>query len=67
MRGLDPRIHDEFPRIIALRLCSRRGLMDFLVKPGNDRVWVGLWCRWHGSRHRRGAMFDRHARRRVQE
>jgi len=47
MRGLDPRIHDEIPRCIALRLCSRRSLMNCRVKPGNDHAWVGILCRWY--------------------
>jgi hypothetical protein len=47
MRGLDPRIHDEIPCCIALRLCSRRSLMDCRVKPGNDHAWVGILCRWY--------------------
>jgi hypothetical protein len=47
MHGLDPRIHDEIPRCIALRLCSRRSLMDCRVKPGNVHAWVGILCRWY--------------------
>jgi hypothetical protein len=47
MRGLDPRIHDEIPGCIALRLCSRRRRMDCRVKPGNDHAWVGILCRWY--------------------
>jgi|DewCreStandDraft_4_1066084.scaffolds.fasta_scaffold15568_3 hypothetical protein len=47
MRGFDPRIHDEIPRCIALRLCSWRSLMDCRVKPGNDHAWVGILCRWY--------------------
>jgi hypothetical protein len=50
MRGLDPRIHDEIPRCIALRLCSRLSLMDCRVKPGNDHAWVGILCRWYQFR-----------------
>jgi hypothetical protein len=39
MRGLDPRIYDEFPtRGPYEPLCSWHGLMDCRVKPGND-VW----------------------------
>jgi hypothetical protein len=47
MRGLDPRIHDEIPLCIALRLCLRRSLMDCRVKTGNDHAWVGILCRWY--------------------
>jgi hypothetical protein len=41
MRGLDPRIHDELPRGITLRLPLLNSLMDCRVKPGNDSGEVG--------------------------
>ena len=37
MPGLDPGIHDEWPRVRDLRKSfSAKGLMDCRVKPGND-------------------------------
>jgi hypothetical protein len=36
MRGLDPRIHDEFRAKNSCRRYSRRVIMDCRVKPGND-------------------------------
>jgi hypothetical protein len=36
MRGLDPRIHDGWPRCLFLRPTLWVGLMDYRVKPGND-------------------------------
>ena len=39
MPGLDPGIHEAFPRTALLRrLRSVKGIMDCRVKPGNDRV-----------------------------
>jgi hypothetical protein len=36
MRGLDPRIHDESPRVPTLRQSLRHSLVDGRVKPGHD-------------------------------
>jgi hypothetical protein len=36
MRGLDPRIHDERPRLQRYGPASWTSLMDCRVKPGND-------------------------------
>jgi len=41
MRGLDPRIHGEWPGATILRFPLLHGLMERRVKPGNDRGDVG--------------------------
>jgi len=41
MRGLDPRIHGEWPGAPILRFPLQHGLMERRVKPGNDRGEVG--------------------------
>jgi hypothetical protein len=52
MRTLDPRIHDETPRVESIRLSMWGCLMDCRVKPGNDsgEVVRGLDPRIHDLR-----------------